>query len=485
MRECFRASENGSETPPTESVSAVRGASCQGAHQGLPHDGIIADVNGVIFLAALVTGILTGLIVWMALNSRHAAITEKLRACDEENGRISADFAEVRRRLETVQQEKARVEQDLAAVRADSSARLAAEQQRVIEQERRSAQYLADVEKMRTTLQTEFQAVAARLLDEKSVKFTEHNKTQIDGLLTPLRQQLSDFRTRIDAVYKTESDDRVSLKTQIEQLRQLNVRITDEAHALTQALKGQSQVRGAWGELVLERLLTAAGLQKGQDYLVQETLTTDDGRRLRPDVILRLPDQRHLVIDSKLSLLAYERWVNTTDESQLAALATEHVRAVRAHVEDLAGKSYHETDRLITPDYVLMFVPLEPAFSAAVESDRALYEWALEKRVVLCTVPTLLVTLKTVALLWKQDRQTRNVQEIARRGGLLYDKFTGLFSDLEAVGQHLSRARESYDEVLAKLKTGRGNLLSQVEDLKTLGAKAQKSLPAASTNPET
>ncbi|HEY0944492.1 MAG TPA: DNA recombination protein RmuC [Opitutaceae bacterium] len=420
------------------------------------------------------------MLAWLALRNPASVLAERIRQQEEQTARLRAELAEARAQNATLAAAKATVEQELAATQADGRARLEAEQQRLAEHERRAAQYLADVEKMRATLQTEFQAVAARLLDEKSAKFTDQNRQQIDTLLHPLRQQLADFRARVDTVYKTESDDRASLKAQIEQLRQLNTRITDEAHALTRALKGQAQARGAWGELVLERLLTAAGLQKGQDYLTQETLTADDGRRLRPDVVLRLPDQRHLVIDSKLSLIAYERAANAATEMDRASATTEHVRAVRTHIEELASKRYEDTGRLVTPDYVLMFVPLEPAFTLAVETDRALYEWALERRVVLCTAPTLLVTLKTVALLWKQDRQTKNVQEIARRGGLLYDKFAGLYNDLEEVGRHLGRARESYDEVLGKLKSGRGNLLSQVEELKTLGAKAQKVLPAGS-----
>ena len=283
----------------------------------------------------------------------------------------------------------------------------------------------------------------------------------------------------MDTVYKTESDDRSALKAQIEQLRLLNTRITDEAHALTTALKGQAQARGAWGELILDRLLESAGLLKGQDYLTQESLTTADGRRLRPDVILRLPDARHLVIDSKVSLVAYERAVNAPDDATRLAATREHAAAVRTHVEQLSAKKYEDTGTLITPDYVLMFVPLEPAFILAAENDRTLYEWAFDRRVILCTAPTLLVTLKTVASLWKQDRQTKNVQAIATRGGLLYDKFAGLFADLEDIGKHLARLRESYDGALGKLKTGPGNLLAQVEDLKTLGAKAKKTLPSS------
>ena len=434
--------------------------------------------------SALLAAALAGAFTWIFMRGREANRTAELNAARADHHRVTAELAAARNDLSQLSSLPAQLSSDLAAARAEFAARLAAEQQRLAERETLAARYLADAEKLKSTLQTEFQAIASKLLEEKSAKFTDHNKTQVEALLHPLRQQLADFRTRVDTVYKTESDDRSALKAQIDQLRLLNTRITDEAHALTTALKGQSQARGAWGELILDRLLESAGLIKGQDYLTQESLTTDDGRRLRPDVILRLPDARHLVIDSKVSLVAYERAVNAGDDPARLAATREHAAAVRTHVEQLSAKKYEDTGKLITPDYVLMFVPLEPAFILAAENDRTLYEWAFDRRVILCTAPTLLVTLKTIATLWKQDRQTKNVQAIATRGGLLYDKFAGLFADLEDIGKHLARLRESYDGALGKLKTGPGNLLAQVEDLKNLGAKAKKSLPSSSPEGE-
>lgn len=422
-------------------------------------------------LIALLAATLAGALGWFIAHSRSATAAAALA----ERARLAAD------QLAAAQTELAGLRQQLSALESDNvrlETLLTTERQQAQEQEERTRQYLADIEKMRASLQTEFQVVATKLLEEKSAKFTEQNQTQLGTLLNPLKQQLTDFRSRIDTVYKTDSDDRSALKAQIEQLRLLNSRITDEAHALTTALKGQAQARGAWGELILDRLLESAGLIKSQDYLTQESITTDDGRRLRPDVIVRLPDQRHLVIDSKVSLVAYERAANAGDDATRAAAAREHAAAVRTHVEQLSAKRYEDTGKLITPDYVLMFVPLEPAFILALEQDRGLYDWACERRVILCTAPTLLVTLKTVASLWKQDRQTKNVQAIADRGGKLYDKFVGLFADLEAIGLHLTRARSSHDDALGKLKTGPGNLFTQVEELKSLGAKARKSLPA-------
>ncbi len=430
-------------------------------------------------LIAFVTFAITASIclLWAA---RNKAILETRRSqLEAEVTRLDKELSASRSQLASVETRCTEAEKTLAADRATFSTRLEAEQQRLAEREALAARYLSDAEKLKATLQTEFQAIAARLLEEKSAKFTDHNKTQVETLLTPLRQQLTDFRQRVDLVYKTESDDRAALKAQIEQLRQLNTHITNEAHALTTALKGQSQARGAWGELILERLLSSAGLIKGENFLLQESLTTDDGRRLRPDVILRMPDARHLVIDSKVSLLAYERAVNAADETSRTTAADEHARAVRTHVEQLSAKRYEDTGKLITPDYVLMFVPLEPAFSLALERDQSLYEWAFERRVILCTAPTLLVTLKTVASLWKQDRQSRNVQAIADRGGALYDKFAGLLEDLETIGQQIAKAQTTHGEAMNKLKSGKGNLLAQVEDLKKLGARARKTLPAA------
>ena len=424
------------------------------------------------FIAVLASGIFASI-----LRGRLQLVRNQLEHVNSESQRLTNELENRALALATAQDARGIAEQKLAALGAESAARLEAERARFDEQEARTKQYLTDFEKLRATMQTEFQAVAAKLLDEKSKKFTDQNKEQVDALLHPLRSQIKEFRERVDSVYKGDTEDRAALKTQIEQLRQLNTHITEEASALTRALKGQSQARGAWGELVLERLLDSAGLIKGENYLTQESLTTDDGRRLRPDVIIRLPEERHLVVDSKVSLIAYERAVNAKTDLERAAAAAEHARAVRTHVEQLSAKRYEDTGRLITPDYVLMFVPLEPAFTLALETDSGLYEWAFDRRIILCTAPTLLVTLKTVASLWNQDRQTKNVQAIADRGGALYDKFVGLVADLELIGKQLANAQSSYEGAMNKLSTGRGNLLNQVEDLKRLGAKAKKSLP--------
>ena len=431
------------------------------------------------FIALIFTVLLAITLGVLCARSRAASLVAQVRVdqIEQERRRITEESAALATKLESTKEDLARSEQTQAASQAESAAQLKAERDRVIEHENRAKQYLEDLEKLRATMTTEFQAVAAKLFDEKSKKFTAHNKEQVEGLLTPLRRQITDFRERVDNVHKDDSADRASLKTQIEQLRLLNTRITDEAQQLTRALKGQAQARGAWGELVLERLLQSSGLRAGEDYVTQESHTTDSGSRVRPDVIVRLPDNRHLVIDSKVSLVAYEQAVNASDPGDRQSALKTHAAAVRRHVEELSGKQYEDLGELNSPDYVLMFVPLEPAFAAALETDVALYEWAFDRRVILVTSPTLLVTLKTVASLWKQDRQTKNALEIAKRGGLLYDKFVGFYQDLETVGKHLDQTQKSYGNALGKLREGRGNLLSQVDELRDLGVKTKKSLP--------
>lgn len=396
-----------------------------------------------------------------------------------EQQRRDAELESLRSSLEVSRLATAAAEQKLAGLSAEYDTRLTAERERYAEQEARTRQSLADLQTLRTALQTEFSVLAARLLEEKARTFSEHNRTQVDALLHPMRQQLADFRARIETLHTGDTADRAALKAQIEQLRLLNARITDEAHALTRALKGQSQARGAWGELLLERLLESSGLRPDEDYTTQTSHAGEDGRRLRPDIIIRLPDDRHLVIDSKVSLVDYEQAVNLEDAAARAHALKAHAAAVRRHVEELAGKRYDTVAGLNTPDYVLMFVPIEPAFTTALHTDPALYEWAFDRRIILVTAPTLLATLRTVASLWKQDRQTKNAVEIARRGGLLYDKFVGLYQDLESIGVQLERTRRTYDDALGKLRDGRGNLLRQVEELRELGVKTQKNLPAS------
>jgi DNA recombination protein RmuC len=323
-----------------------------------------------------------------------------------------------------------------------------------------------------------FKSLSSELLDVQSQKFTEQNQSHMGNLLNPLREQLGDFRKRVDDVYDKESRERQLLKAEIDTLKNLNQRISDDAVNLTRALKGEARTQGAWGELVLERLLEASGLQKGREYEVQTVLRDDEGGRPRPDVIVRLPEGRDLIIDAKVSLTAYERYCAATDDLQRGDCLAAHLSSMRTHVRQLAERRYSDLPGVNSLEFVMMFVPVEAAFIEAARNDDALHAFALERQIVIVTTSTLLATLRTVASLWRFDDRNRNAFDIAERAGKLYDKFVGFVEDIEDAKKRLDAARNSLSAASDKLVTGRGNLVGQVEKLRELGAKASKSIPA-------
>ncbi|KXU35423.1 hypothetical protein AXK11_06485 [Cephaloticoccus primus] len=432
-----------------------------------------------LLLIALAVATLAAARAWALARQRNNILADQLAQRNSDNQRLSSALSAAEQARNSLSEQLTAAQIALAAQQATAEAERRAAEEKLADREATAKQYLEDIAALRATMKTEFEAAAAKIFNEKAKTFSTQNQSQLASLLDPLRERLKEFRERVDHIYKTDSDERSALKTQLAELRALNSTIGTEAQALTSALKGQSQVRGAWGELVLERLLDSAGLIKGENYLVQESLLTADGRRLRPDVILRLPEGRHLVIDSKVSLVAYERAANASDEPSREAATREHARAVRQHIDELSAKAYEDTGKLFTPDYVLMFIPLEPAFALALQADSGLYDYAFNKRVVLLTASSLLVTLKTIAALWNQDRQNKNVLAITDRAGALHDKFAGLLKDLEEIGARLAAAQSSYDNAMNKLHSGRGSLYSQVATLQKLGAKTKAPLPAA------
>jgi DNA recombination protein RmuC len=335
-----------------------------------------------------------------------------------------------------------------------------------------------EIEVLQTRLKTEFENLANRILEEKSTRFTAQNQTNLDQVLGPLKTQIHEFKQRIEQVYSNETADRAALRTQIESLRALNTQVTEEARNLTLALKGDSKAQGNWGELILERVLERSGLTRGVEFTVQTTLKSEEGSNLRPDVIIHLPENKHLVIDSKVSLTAYERCFSAVDSETQEAALREHVQSVRKHVEELASKKYQDLYQISAPDFVFMFLPVEPAFTRALQADSSLFNEAFEKKVILVTPSTLLATLRTVAHIWKQEKQTRHALDIAKKSGALYDKFVGLYEDLTDLGDKLKSASDCHRDALNKLREGPGNLIKRVEDIKRLGAKAGKSLPS-------
>lgn len=343
------------------------------------------------------------------------------------------------------------------------------QQEKIVEQK-------IEVDQIRKDFQLEFQNIANKLLDEKSQKFIETNRTNLDILLNPLKENIKAFEDKVEKVYSMEAAERNTLKGVITQLMDLNKLISSEAQNLTKALKGDNKKQGNWGEVILEKVLERSGLAKDREYRLQASITGLNGLRLQPDAIIDLPDDKHLVIDSKVSLVAYERLVNAETEEERKLYSKAHVESIRAHVNNLSSKNYHDLYQINSPDFVLLFVPIESSFSFAVQIDAELFSDAWDKRVVIVSPSTLLATLRTIASIWKQERQNRNVLEIARLSGAMYDKFVGFVGDMEGIGKNIKLSQNAYDSAFNKLVDGNGNLTKTAEKIKSLGAKANKQI---------
>ena len=411
------------------------------------------------------------------LHQQHDAALRELESGRTRVVELTAQRAELAGRLERLVQ----LEQEIAEKNAELS-RLVEARQRAEQQATKFATSLHEqtqaAQEREALLADKFKLVSSQLLEQQSQKLTTQNQSNLDALLAPLRDQLGDFRKRVDEVYDKESRERGLLKAEIESLKNLNQRISDDATNLTRALKGDVRAQGAWGELVLERLLEASGLQRGLHYDTQVVLRDEDGGKPRPDVIVHLPEKRDLIIDAKVSLVAYERYCAAADEDERAAQLTAHLASLRMHVKQLAERRYSDLQGVNSLEFVLMFVPVEAAYIEAVHHDDTLHAFALDKQIVIVTTSTLLATLRTVSSLWRFDDRNRNAFDIAERAGKLYDKFVGFVEDIENAKRRLDSAREALTGASDKLVSGRGNLVGQVEKLRELGAKASKTLPA-------
>jgi len=325
-------------------------------------------------------------------------------------------------------------------------------------------------------METRFENLANKIFEEKSKKFTDQNKSNLKDLLGPLKERIVTFEQRIEKSNKDSLEWNATLREQISALKESNLQMTKEAENLTKALKGDSKIQGDWGELQLELLLEKAGLEKEIHFTTQSAIRDDEGNLKRPDFIINLPEEKHLIIDSKVSLTAYERYVGEEDDENGLVYLKQHLASIREKIKELSEKNYQDLYGLNAPDYVMMFIPVEPAFHLAVQNDDSLYNYALDKNIILVTTSTLLAVMRTVAYIWRQDKQTKHVLEIARVGGTLYDKFEGFTQDLIKVGKSLDATKTSYQDAMGKLTEGKGNLVSQTERLKELGAKAKKSI---------
>ncbi len=341
------------------------------------------------------------------------------------------------------------------------------------------AENKTEIEKLQEKFTTEFENLANKILEEKSQKFTLQNKENIQSILNPLQDKIKTFEKKVEETHKESIDRHAALRQQIIGLKELNQQMSKETINLTKALKGDSKTQGNWGELILERVLEKSGLEKGREYELEKSFNVEgEGQtRLRPDVIIHLPDNKKMIVDSKVSLTAYEKLVNTEDEIAQEQFLKEHIASLNRHVVQLSSKKYEDLYQIESPDFVLLFIPIEPAFAVALNADNQLYNKAFEKNIVIVTPSTLLATLRTIDSMWQNEKQQRNAIEIARQAGALYDKFESLMTDLTKVGKKMDEAKTEYKGAMNKLFEGRGNLITSVEKIKKLGAKAKKSLP--------
>ena len=430
----------------------------------------------------LLTGMVIGCtITWLLSKKREILICEKTKAeADIEKAVIQSrlssrenELSEYKNRFDKTEQflfEKE--EQNLQFQKKISHLETLLEQERKQYEEKVSL-----LVEIREGQKLEFSSLADRIFDEKGKKITDQHKTGLNDLLQPLREQMEGFRKKVEDVYDKESKDRISLFNEIINLKELNQLISREAVNLTRALKGDSKTRGTWGEVVLERVLEDSGLCKGREYDIQVNLQNKDGKRFQPDVIVYLPEGREVIIDSKVSLNAYERYYSAESDQDRVSAFKEHINSMRIHIKSLDSKNYAELQGVRSLDFVLMFVPVEAAFLAALEHDWRIFNEAFDKNIILVCPSTLLATLRTIQSIWRYEYQNRNSLEIADKAGDLYDKFAGFVEALEDVGKHLGRAVKSYDYAHSRLASGKGNLIRRTEALKELGVKARKKLP--------
>lgn len=413
----------------------------------------------IIFLSGLAAGILLMVIIQF-LRKKTAGATEGMHINDLRN-----TIAAYKNELGEKEGELRR----LTGMVASRDANIEALGEKLADQKK-------ELEEIQERMKKEFRLLADEIMEEKSRRFTRENAEKLDNILKPFNENLRDFRDKVERTRLESSKDRASLMTKIAELEKLNTRISDEANALTRALKGDSKARGNWGEMILESILEKSGLARDREFFVQESYTSGDGARLQPDIIVKYPGNRSIIIDAKVSLVAYEQYVNAESDAEREQALKAHLQSVRAHLNKLAAKDYQDEYKLDTVDFVMMFMPVEPAYFLALQADNRLWSDSYEKRVLLMSPTNLIAALKMVESIWKQEYQSRNVIEIARQGGALYDDFVLLLERLEKLGRKLNETQKQYDDTVMKL-TGRGNLINRVSNLKELGVKARKEMP--------
>ena len=432
----------------------------------------------LIFIIAIAIGIVIGKMLFSAqsqalqsqLEEKVYSLTSQYNLVREQLSSDRLAFEKQTREL-NVEKEAIRTEKDSLAIR------LTQKESAFENLWERNLEQKQEVEKLQEKFTKEFENLANKIMEEKSMKFTEQNKENMKNILSPLQEKIQHFEKKVEDTHKESIDYHAALRQQILGLRDMNAQMSKETINLTKALKGDSKMQGNWGELVLERVLLKSGLERGREYEIQQGYLNEDGGRVFPDVVINLPDGKKIIVDSKVSLTSYEKYCSEDDDLIRLVHLKEHVNSIRRHVDQLGDKNYYDLYQMESPDFVLLFIPIEPAFAIALNEDNALYNKAFEKNIVIVTPSTLLATLRTIDSMWTNQKQQENAFEIARQAGALYDKFHGLVNDLIIIGKKMDDAKSGYSDAMNKLTEGKGNLINGVEKLKKMGAKAKKALP--------
>lgn len=430
------------------------------------------------FIIALAIGIFIGKLLFSArFLSEKTSLEEKLIAITSQMNQLREQFSNEKMQFE---KQLAISNQEKETIRNEKDSLAIQLSKKEVDFENlweRNKEQKDEVEKLQEKFTKEFENLANKILEEKSNKFTEQNKENMKNILSPLQDKIQLFEKKVEDTHKESIDYHAALRQQIVGLQEMNLQMSKETLNLTKALKGDSKMQGNWGELVLERVLEKSGLEKGREYEVQQSFTSEDGNRVFPDVVINLPDGKKMIVDSKVSLTAYEKYINEEDDALKIIYLKEHVNSIRRHVEQLGNKSYQDLYQIESPDFVLLFIPIEPAFAIALNEDTTMYNKAFEKNIVIVTPATLLATLRTIDSMWTNQKQQENAFEIARQAGALYDKFEGFVADLIRIGKKIDETKTEYSGAMNKLVDGSGNLIVRVEKLKKMGAKAKKALP--------
>jgi DNA recombination protein RmuC len=434
----------------------------------------------ITFVVALAIGIFLGKLLFTAQSkSEKSGLEEKINGLLNQIEQLKIQFQTERNQFEKSLLQLSSEKENLQKEKESLAIHLAKKENDFDNLLERNKEQKQEVEQLQEKFTKEFENLANKILEEKTVKFTEQNKENLKNILSPLQDRIQLFEKKVEDTHKESIDYHAALRQQILGLREMNEQMSKETINLIKALKGDSKMQGNWGELVLERVLEKSGLEKDREYFVQQSHVTEDGNRVFPDVIINLPDGKKMVIDSKVTLTAYERYINEEDSELKNQHLKEHIVSINRHVEQLGNKNYHDLYHMESPDFVLLFIPIESAFAVALNQDTTLYNKAFEKNIVIVTPSTLLATLRTIDSMWTNQKQQENAIEIARQAGALYDKFEGFVSDLIKIGKKMDEAKIEYGNAMNKLVDGKGNLVNSVEKLKKMGAKAKKSLPEA------